>query len=154
MPQEHDDTHLLREEGTTPLGTRKAVLVSRPPLFITVRLAGGVGILEVEQLVEEEEEEEGRGWLEVVMMVVPEEVMVEVMVEVTVEVVVLVVLVERGAGGVPPSLSLASLTSRVPCCCCPRASPGGRWGESGEPSEEELYCWRLMVVSSMARSLR
>lgn len=55
---EASGNHLLREEGTTPLGTRKAVLVSRPPLFMTVRLAGGVGILEVEQLVEEEEDKE------------------------------------------------------------------------------------------------
>lgn len=103
-------THLFREEGTTPLGTRKAVLVSKPPLFMTVRLAGGVGILEVE-LVEEEEEEDG-GWLAVVITVVKEEVTVEV----AVEVMVAVVLLGRDAGGVPPSLSLTSLSSAVPCC--------------------------------------
>lgn len=51
---------------------------------------------------------------------------VEVTVEVAVLVMVVVVQMERDAGGVPPSLSLVSLTSAFPCCCCTWASPGGR----------------------------
>lgn len=149
----------MREDGTTPLGTRKDVLVSSPPLFMTVRLAGGVGILEVEMLGEEEDWIEVTALtvveveLEVMMVVLLEEVVVEAEVEAVEVVLVVLEVVKRDVGGMTPSFSLLSWASAPPCFWV-WGSPGGRCGEPGEASDVKLYCWRLMAVSRTARSLR